>query len=41
VRKHLNKIVVVIVALIFTSWFLLWPDEEEPIEPPPAPITGP
>lgn len=32
-RKHLNKIVVVIVAIIFTSWFLLWPDEEEPLPP--------
>lgn len=31
VRKHLSKVVVVIVAIVFTSWFLLWPDEEEPI----------
>lgn len=30
-RKHLSKVVVVIVAIVFTSWFLLWPDEEEPI----------
>ncbi len=30
-RKHLNKIMVVVVAIIFATWFLLWPDEEEPI----------
>jgi len=34
-RKHLNKIVVVIFAIVFASWFLLWPDEEEPVAPPP------
>jgi hypothetical protein len=41
VRKHLSKIVVVIVALIFASWFLLWPDEDEPVEAPPAAATAP
>lgn len=41
VRKHLNKIVVVIVAIVFTTWFLLWPDEEEPLAPPsPAVESG-
>jgi hypothetical protein len=35
VRKHLSKIVVVIVAIVFASWFLLWPDEEEDLAPPP------
>jgi hypothetical protein len=40
VRKHLSKIVVVIVALVFASWFLLWPDEEVPVGPPQdAPAT--
>lgn len=34
-RKHLSKIVVLIVAIVFAGWFLLWPDEEEPIAPQP------
>jgi hypothetical protein len=34
-RKHLSKIVVVIVAIVFATWFLLWPDEEEPVAVPP------
>ena len=41
-RKHLSKIVVVIVALVFAGWFLLWPDEEEPLrQPPDAAETAP
>jgi hypothetical protein len=41
-RKHLSKIVVVIVALVFAGWFLLWPDEERPVQPPPdAPASAP
>lgn len=40
-RKHLSKIVVLIVAIIFASWFLLWPDEEEPLARPPPDAATP
>jgi len=41
-RKHLSKIVVLIVALVFASWFLLWPDEKAPAGPPQqAPAANP
>ena len=40
-RKHLSKIVVLIVAIIFASWFVLWPDEEEPLGPPTPDATTP
>jgi len=43
-RKHLSKRVVLIVALVFASWFLLWPDGKAPVAPPqqaPTPISPP
>ena len=40
-RKHLSKIVVLIVAIIFASWFLLWPDEDEPLAPAPPDAATP